>query len=169
MADLDLYFPKVIIYEGGYVEDKDDKGGATNMGITLNTWREMGYDKDGDGDIDHDDIKALTKDDAKMVCKSHYWDRWMADKINDQKVAEQLVDWLWCSGKWGVIIPQRTLGINPDGVVGHITIDTVNRKDPAELHATIVSARLAFIDKIIANNPTQKKFKNGWTNRIKSL
>ena len=75
----------------------------------------MGYDKDGDSDINIDDIRLLTPHDTLAVLKTCYWDRWRADEINNQKVANILVDWLWCSGKWGILIPQRILGVPVDG------------------------------------------------------
>ena len=35
MAKFDLYFPKLMQLEGGFVNDPDDAGGATNKGVTL--------------------------------------------------------------------------------------------------------------------------------------
>ena len=35
MANFDLYFPTLLKHEGGYVNDPKDKGGATNLGVTL--------------------------------------------------------------------------------------------------------------------------------------
>jgi hypothetical protein len=34
-----------------------------------------------------------------------YWDKWKADKIENQSIANLLVDWVWTSGKWGIIFP----------------------------------------------------------------
>ena len=97
MAIIFKYFPKVLKYAGGYVNDPLDKGGATKYDVTLETWRNVGYDKDGDGDIDAQDIRLLTPDDAMMVMKVGYWDRWKADSIINQSVAESLVEWLCVS------------------------------------------------------------------------
>ena len=125
MAKVELLAPKILQWEGGFVNDPSDHGGATNMGVTIATWKQVGYDKDGDGDIDTDDIRLLTRADATIVLKKYYWDRWKADQIFNQSVADILVDWVWCSGKWGVVIPQRLLRVNNDGCVGPET--TINR------------------------------------------
>jgi len=166
MADVNLLAPKILYHEGGFVDDPADHGGATNMGVTLSTWRQVGYDKDGDGDIDVDDIRLLTRVDAIMVLKRFYWDRWKADQINNQSVANVLVDWLWCSGKWGIVIPQRILGLDDDGIVGPVTIQKVNAADQRVLHGLIIQERKKFIDAIIARDPTQMRFRRGWINRL---
>ena len=113
MAKIELLAPIIFKWEGGFVNDPVDHGGATNLGVTLATWRSMGYDKDGDGDIDVDDIRLLTKDDAMFVLRYFAWDRWRADEINNQSIANILVDWVYMSGRWGIKIPQRLLGVVP--------------------------------------------------------
>ena len=59
MADVRKLAPFILKWEGGFVNDPDDLGGATNMGVTIGTWKSCGYDKDGDGDIDVDDYTYL--------------------------------------------------------------------------------------------------------------
>ena len=82
MANVNQLAPFILKWEGGFVNDPADLGGATNMGVTIGTWKSCGYDKDGDGDIDVDDLHLLTREDVvKRVLKPHYWDRWKADDI----------------------------------------------------------------------------------------
>jgi len=166
MANINHLATKLFLSEGLFVNDPIDRGGPTNRGITLSTWRKVGYDKDGDFDIDIDDIRLLTTADALLVLEKCYWDRWHADEIKNQKVADILVDWLWCSGKWGIIIPQRILGVPADGIVGPATLKAVNRANPYQLLIQIYNSRVAFILDIIKKDPSQSRFERGWYNRL---
>lgn len=170
MADVRKLLPYILKWEGGYIDDPLDNGGATNKGVTIATWRAVGYDKDGDGDIDTDDLRILTNEEVcDRVLKPAYWDRWKADRINSQSVADILVDWVWGSGKWGIIIPQQVLGIQPDGAVGNVTLNAVNSQDAKQLFYRIKAEREAFLYRIVQRNPTQKRFIKGWINRLNDL
>ena len=169
MADINLYFPKMLAFEGGFVNDPRDHGHETNMGVTLATWKSMGYDKNNDGIIDRQDIKMLTRDDVLMVLRRGYWNRWAADLIDNQSIAEQLVDWTWTSGKWGIIWPQRLLEIRADGMVGNYTLAKVNSASPAQFHSQVQLARVAFAHETCGRDPSQGKFLKGWLNRINSF
>ncbi|MDR1879418.1 MAG: peptidoglycan domain protein [Tannerellaceae bacterium] len=189
MAKIDLLLPYILRWEGGFVNDPADAGGATNKGVTISTWRQAGYDKDGDGDIDAADLRLLTTQDVcDRVLKPHYWDKWKADLIRSQKVANILVDWLWCSGKQGILIPQRLLGVQADGIVGDKTLSAVNAADPDRLFDAIFRARVGFLNEITQNSVlkyeqkigrkasesellkhTNKRFINGWLNRLNAL
>jgi lysozyme family protein len=170
MANVNLLAPFILAREGGFSNRKADKGGPTNKGVTLTTWRSVGYDKDGDGDIDVDDLRLLTDDEViNRVLKPHYWDRYRADQINSQSVANICVDWLWMSGKPAITKVQALLALKADGIVGPKTIAAINAADPKELFTRIKQARFAFYAAIVAADPTQKANINGWHNRLNAM
>ena len=168
-TSLEKLAPFVLEHEGGFVNDPLDRGGATNKGVTIAVWKAQGYDKDGDGDIDVADLKLITEADAIMIMKKNYWDRWKADQIKNQAIANTLVDWVWGSGAWGIKIPQRILGVKDDGVVGIKTLEAINKQNPNKFLEKLYLARFNFLDGIVASNPSQKRFIKGWKNRMNDL
>ena len=168
MANLAVLAPFILSHEGGFVNAPYDRGGATNKGVTIATWRQVGYDKDGD--IDVDDLKKITDTDAiERVMRPHYWNRWKADRIASQSVANIVVDWVWASGKHGITKVQAFLGVKVDGIVGDKTLAALNAQNPCALFDRIKAARVAFIEGIVAANPSQKRFRNGWLKRLNRI
>lgn len=189
MANIDKLLPYILKWEGGFVNDPLDKGGATNKGVTIATWRKCGYDKTGDGKIDVDDLRLISDADVRdRVLRPHYWNRWKADKIKSQKVANILVDWVWGSGLNGIKYPQKILGVTADGIVGPKTLAAVNNANPDMLFDNIYKEREAFLRNIVDKSVaayekkigrkasdseliqhTQKRFLKGWLNRLKDI
>lgn len=174
MADVKILSPFILRWEGGFVNHPNDPGGATNMGVTIGTWKSQGYDKDGDGDIDVADLKKITKEDATNMLKNNYWNRWFADQICNQAVANTLVDWVWLSGANGIKIPQRMMGLKEDGIVGYVTLsalkESTNTSEKAKKFLEqLYKVRYQFINDIIRRNPRLEVFRKGWVNRMKNL
>lgn len=74
----------VMGWEGGFVDHPNDPGGATKYGVSLMFLKSLELieaDIDGDGDIDRDDILALTPENAKEIFKKYFWEKPGAYKL----------------------------------------------------------------------------------------
>lgn len=168
MANSSKLIPFILQWEGGFVNDPDDLGGATNKGITIDTYTEYKKRK-GQKAPTVTDLKNISGAEWHDVFKSLYWDRWKADEIKNQSVANILVDWVWASGSHGIKRPQRLLGVKADGIVGKQTIAAVNAMDAATLFKMIKDDRAKFIDEICKARPKNEKYRKGWMNRINAI
>lgn len=102
MADFEKAFKKIIANEGGYVNDKDDKGGETFMGITRKNHPNLEIWKIIDDYIDiynstHGLVKYIKNNEVSMnsiksVYKKQYWDKLLLDKVRSQNIANELFD-----------------------------------------------------------------------------
>lgn len=164
MADFKKYAPKLLQLEGGFVNHPEDKGGITNCGITLETFRSfLGQDKTVK------DLQSMNYGMWKEIMKTGYWDKCRADEIECQAIAELLVDWTVNSGFVAVRKVQGIIGCNPDGIVGPITLSLINTSDPEILFEKIWNARHQFYINIVKRNPSQRVFMNGWMNRLNAF
>nr|DAQ16801.1 MAG TPA: Lysozyme [Caudoviricetes sp.] len=152
----------------GWADDPDDSGGQTMVGVTMATYEEF-CRKKGYPRPTSERLMNLSYDDWKSVLKMFYWDRWRADEIKSQSIAEIVCDWIWASGIHGIKIPQELVGVMPDGIVGPKTIAAVNSKNPRELFDQIKIARFDFIEDICRKRPANNKFKRGWLNRVNDI
>ena len=164
MADYKRLIPFILKWEGGFVNDPLDKGGATNKGVTIGTFRQF-----FGADATVEQLKGITDKQWNHIFKSGYWNRWLADEIRSQSLADILVDWLWLSGSPAIKNPQRLLGVVPDGVVGPKTIAAVNAADARKLFDDIKVARVQYINDIIVRTPTNERFRRGWMSRLDGL
>jgi lysozyme family protein len=171
----------------GFANDPADSGGATMVGVTLGTYTEYCRRmKKGKPSVAQ--LKAMTYQEWLSIVKMFYWNRWKADDIKSQKVANILVDWVWSSGVWGIKKPQSVLGTAVDGLVGSKTLQSVNKADPDLLFKSLYDARVDYINDIVFSSIvryekrigrkatenelmkyTNKRFKNGWMRRLNDI
>ena len=60
MLSVNQIADQIIAREGGYVDDPDDPGGATQRGVTIGTLRRLGLDLNGDGRVTTADVRHVT-------------------------------------------------------------------------------------------------------------
>ena len=121
----------IVTREGGYVNDPDDPGGPTKYGVTIHTMRRLGIDLDGDGDVDANDVRLLTVEQATEIFLDHYYHKPKIDKLPDP-LRESVFDMQVNAGSNAVKILQKLLnglgsGIAADGAIGPKTLAAVDR------------------------------------------
>jgi len=168
---------KVLVYEGGYSNVANDSGGATNLGITLQTlkqfYSETGYgDLDHDGDVDINDIKLLdTQEEVSRIYKKDYWDKMKLDDFPGG-IDFLMFDFGVNSGPGNATkLLQKSLkyqdfDILVDGKLGSFTISAVKKSNINILIKSMIKERTNFYLKIVENKPSQKVFLQGWLNRL---
>ena len=161
MANFDTYAPKLKRWEGGFVNEPDDAGGATNCGVTLATFQVYyGEDKT------EADLRKMTEAQWRRIMKGGFWDKCQADMIHNQSVAEIFVDWCVNSGTGMIKRVQGMVGTKADGIVGPNTIRAINGYNQQRLHYLIKSARAAWYAELVAKKAAYLKFYDGWMNRL---
>lgn len=149
MTWFDQCFDKLIAHEGGYVSHEKDPGGETNWGISKRSYPQV-------------DIKNLTRDAAKAIYKTDFWDRAQCDRL-PPTLAYLLFDAAVNSGIGQAIrFLQRAIGTADDGVLGPLTLAAVQRFDAESLCARFLGQRLDFMTRL----STFDYFGKGWSRRI---
>ncbi len=171
----DLILKKTLSHEGGYVNHPNDKGGATNYGITQDTL--SSYLKRS---ATIEDVKNI---DLAIVEAIYMKNFYIANNVQnlDYTIQTQVFD--MCvnhGGRNAIKLLQKTVNLLcstgdrliADGINGKNTQKIVNqiaKKDAVKLNNILSRRRLEFYDNIIAAKPSQKVFKNGWYARAKDF
>jgi hypothetical protein len=116
----------VLRHEGGFVNDPQDPGGATNMGITLATlaaWR-------GEP-VTAADVQALTEEEAREIYRARYWNALRCDAM-PAGIDLMVFDFGVNAGPGAAArMLQRAVGTRADGAIGPVTLAAAQATDAA--------------------------------------
>ena len=183
MLSIDDIVSDILRREGGYVNDPDDPGGATNHGVTLHTMRRLGIDVDGDGDVDINDVRKLTRDRAAEIFKEHYFVKPGISALPEVLQAS-VFDMYVNAGGAAVKILQRLLAefgftVVVDGALGPKTVAAANKAlavAPNHLADAYGIARRNYYYTLADNRTTSRKYakridggKGGWITRAEAF
>lgn len=141
--------------EGGFVNDKFDPGGATKFGITIRTLASYRGD-----DVSVDDVANLTKDEARDIYRSMYWNVMKCEQLPpgvDLVVFDHGVN--AGPGRAAKML-QNIVGTAADGSIGPVTLEAVRRREAADLVRRFSQARRDFYEGL-----DKARFERGWINR----
>jgi lysozyme family protein len=159
-ANWDACLAFVLASEGGYVDDPQDPGGATNLGITLSElsqWRHTAVTKA--------DVQALGKDEAAAIYRANYWNATRCSDLPsgvDLMVFDAAVN-MGC-GRSAEFL-QSAVGAVADGSIGPATLAAVGKMAVAALIPALASAREAYYQSLSTFN----HFGAGWTARVQKV
>lgn len=154
----------VLAREGGYVNDPDDRGGATNQGVTQATYdAHLRYKGE-----ELRPVLEMTDEERNDIYRDGYWFkarchllRWpLSLVVFDAAVnsgPKQSIRWL-----------QGAVGATVDGVFGPMTCMAVDAVEPLLAARKHIEYREAFLREL-AKRPKQDKFLKGWLRRTQAL
>ena len=116
----------IVAREGGFVNDPDDPGGATNHGVTIHTMQHLGLDLDGDGRVTAADVRRLSRAQAVDIFLVHYFAKPGIANLPLQ-IQPSVFDMYVNVGSHAVRILQRLLtrlgwNLQDDGAIGPKTL-----------------------------------------------
>ncbi|WP_042246801.1 holin-associated N-acetylmuramidase [Paracoccus sp. PAMC 22219] len=183
MPSVEQIARQIVAREGGYVNDPDDPGGATNFGVTIGTMQSLGMDLNRDGRIDATDVRALTRAQAEQVFVEHYFRKPRLAELPEPLQAS-VFDMYVNAGGNAVKILQRLVSrmgfrTADDGVIGPMTISAVTEAAeaaPDHLVDAYGIARRNYYYALADQRPASRKYarskaggKGGWITRAEEF
>lgn len=169
MSELfDKAFVALIKVEGGFVNDKADRGGATKFGVSLRTYKKY------NPKATEATIKNLTLEQAKAFYQELFWLK-SYEQIKDENIASKVFDAAVNMGhQQAHICLQRSLNclgfdLVEDGVLGLKSLEALNHSRPPYwdfmLNRVFASELAGYYRLLIAKNTSYEKFKKCWLRR----
>ncbi|GGE44958.1 holin-associated N-acetylmuramidase [Actibacterium pelagium] len=174
---------EIISREGGFVDDPDDPGGATNHGVTIHTMKRLGLDLNRDGRVDARDVRKLSRSQARKIFLKDYFHHPRLDALPEALQAS-VFDMYVNAGTNSVRILQRLLNdmghaLEVDGVIGPKTIlaaETAYATAPNHLVDAYGIARRNYYYALADRRPASRKYarrrdggKGGWIRRAEEF
>lgn len=145
MQQNDIYYPQMVKFvlarEGGYVNDPTDKGGETNKGITHATYDSYRRSKG----LPKQSVKYMTDEEMHEIYYNNYYKASGADKIENPRLAMYVFD---TAVNMGVSVAKDLYKKSNDDLDKFEQL----RRNKYEAY--------------VKSDPTQKKYIQGWNNRV---
>lgn len=151
----------VLVWEGGYVNDPRDPGGATMRGVTQKVYDRYRQQRGGVTK----DVRYIDEAELRDIYKAQYWDLIAGDAL-PSGVDLVVFDYAVNSGatRAGRAL-QQVCGVRVDGNVGLSTAAAAKAMDAEKLIDGICDERLTFMRRL----KTFATYGKGWTRRVEGI
>ena len=176
-------YDKVFHHEGGFVDDPDDRGGMTFMGISRRFWPDEllwgaideALDAGGDPNDLIDQMRPLVGD----FYRREFWNKGLCDRIGHKELASSHFDFFVNAGARNAFralqVVANAVGgqdLDEDGLVGPATraaVDKLNGLDEQGFERALLvynACRTMHYVTLARKDASQRKFIKGWLNRV---
>jgi len=169
---------KLLEAEGGF-SPRDNANGAVNLGITSSFLKLIGRAHSTE------DVRQLTVEDAKVIYREYFWDKFHLGEINSQRVAEMLLS-LTVNTDPQVVICFLHFALDDVGhpvirrdappssrIIGAKTVaalNSLNESDTLEVIERVKAAMQARYRRLAQRNPVEYgDDQAGWSRRLEKL
>ncbi len=162
---LELALAFTLNEEGGYVDEPDDRGGATNHGVTQKTYdayrKTLNLAPRNVRDISHQEVAGLYQ--------QLFWRPARCDALA-APLGVCHFDWAVNHGVPGAIRTlQGSLSVPVDGVFGPATCAAAGTAEPMPTVGRYLELRRTWYLSYVKADPKQAKFLPGWLARVERL
>ena len=174
LTEFDDIIKVVLKHEGGYVDDPDDRGGATNWGVTQGVYEDyVGYS------CEKEEIKSMTQEVAEEIYFEKFWKPSKAERLPPE-IRQTYFDMCVNHGQGGAVkILQQACNnkrkpdnqIDVDGGIGPNTIRAASKLQDWELRVERSGFywNLVYDGAKYTKRTSQVKFIRGWIRRCFDL
>ncbi len=151
----------VFLYEGGFFEHREDRGEATQFGVTIALLKEWRQDER----LTSEDLRKLTREEACEIYRTRYWNVLRCD---DLPLGVDLVvfDFGVSAGAGrSAKMLQRVVGAEADGSIGPATVAATRAMSPRDTVTAMSQQRLEHY----RNQPAWPTLGKDWTNRTNAV
>lgn len=175
MAEFESALSFILENEGGLVENPADPGGITNCGISLRFLRQIPEDRIRAYGIftpvTDQTIRDLVAEQVGRIYKGEFWDQARFGELLEQYECNYIFDMGINYGlAQGIKLAQRAASCGEfgvplveDGILGDHTLHQINTF--YRIKASLIGVRLGYIHQLVATNPRNKEFQDGWIRR----
>ncbi len=155
----------LLAHEGGYVDNPNDPGRCTNLGITIGTlgdWRGT--------QVTCEDVYNLKRDEAKEIYFAKYWNAVKGDML-PPGIDYIVFDFAVNAGVrrsaslLQTVLAKRDPSLKVDGAIGPLTIGVFAKTTARSVLDEFHEAKMDYYKSL----PIWPTFGNGWTNRAREV
>jgi lysozyme family protein len=171
-ASFDDAIPTILRHEGGFENDVNDPGGATNYGVSLrwlkskNLLEELEIEEGDKDQTDVQAIKSMTRAQASGFFKAYWWDFYKYQNLLAQPLATKVFDMAINLGAPRAHrMLQTVIHVPLDGILGPKSFNEANALPTAATIVNLQTLQANFYRSLVATNPARAEFLQGWLSR----